>query len=62
MKAAIVAILLAGCTTTLQHPDPRADFERDYYQCQKDAAPIQEQPRRYDVEQRCMRIKGWRPA
>lgn len=62
MKAIILAMLVAGCATSMINSNPRADFERDYYDCQKDASTVSDQPRRYEMEQRCMRLKGWKPA
>lgn len=62
MKAILIAAILTGCTTSMVNPNPRADFDQDYYECQKDAAPVTEQPRRYQMEQMCMKTKGWRPA
>ena len=56
-----LAMLLSGCTTTFTHTTQApAEFDRELYGCQRDAAPIQDGARSSDMIERCMAIKGWR--
>lgn len=55
-----VALGLAGCTTWTQPLKTEADFNRDMYDCQRDAAPVQESFRASQMRSACMRVKGWR--
>lgn len=66
MKATITMILaaaLAGCGTTWTQPGRTdADWERDFYECQRDASAQADAGESTAMRQRCMRLKGWRPA
>ena len=58
-----LAMLLSGCTTTFTHTTQApAEFDRELYGCQVDAAPIQDRARSTEMVERCMMIKGWRKA
>jgi hypothetical protein len=56
-----LTVLLAGCATEWRHPmKGAAEYERDYYECEKDAAPQQDVIRWRGMMERCLRSKGWR--
>lgn len=66
MKPSALALLLlcpalAGCTTWVHPTKTEADFERDAYECERDAAAVQDPIRLSLMRDRCMRVKGWRP-
>jgi cyclase len=51
----------AGRMCALQSPGGSvADFDREYYDCQRDTAPISDPWRRIAMEDRCLMSKGWR--
>lgn len=54
--AAAAVLLAAGCSHYV-HRDPAHDFDTDYYDCQKEAAP--QNHRRKEMIDRCLRLKGW---
>ncbi len=58
----VLALLaLAGCSTWYWQQDGKdqADFERDFYGCQVDAAPNVNRRDKQDMMNRCMTLKGW---
>lgn len=57
----LVVVLLSGCTTQYAHPTKSdAEFQRDVYECERDAAPAARQPIVYErMLDRCLEIKGW---
>lgn len=59
-RVAILAVLfLSGCGKYYVHADKERAFEPDFYECEKDAAPVNSPGRRSDMMDRCMRLKGW---
>lgn len=63
MKQLIViltAILLTGCATWSHPSKGEAGFEADLYECQRDGAAVQDNLRRLFMEERCLKIKGWK--
>ena len=56
----LLALALAGCATTYKHPTaPVSSLDRDMYECERDAAPVQDRGRNRQMIERCMRVKGW---
>lgn len=52
--------LLTGCATW-HHPfKDEAAFHMDAYDCDVQAAPVQDPMRAMMMKDRCMRLKGWR--
>lgn len=64
MRYAIgLAVLLSACSTHYVKPGGSPEsFERDYYECQKESAALQNAVVRERMEDRCLRLKGWRPT
>lgn len=62
MRLILIVVLtgLAGCAGYQRPGGSVADFEREYYQCQRDSAAVADQWRRIAMEDRCLRSKGWR--
>jgi len=61
MTRYLIILLLAGCTTTFVHPTKtNAEYQRDIYECERDAAPAQEPGRVRHLVISCMGVKGWR--
>lgn len=59
---AIAAVLLAGCGTTWTKPGAtEADYRRDHYACERDAALLPPLAG-IGMRERCMQAKGWRGA
>ena len=58
--AAVLAILLSGCTTWRHPTKGESEYQADYYACEKDAAPQQDPLLWRSMMERCMRVKGWR--
>jgi uncharacterized lipoprotein YmbA len=68
MRAAICALLLAGCATTYQHETKSPqEFQVDAFECQRIAHATIRGPdfadelNRNALVDRCMQAKGWRP-
>lgn len=59
----IAALLLAGCATW-SHPTKKGQeaLDADSYECQKDSAAVQDGLRRAIMEERCLKLKGWKPG
>ena len=56
----LLTLALAGCATNYKHQTRSAsDFDRDMYECERDAAPVQDRARNRQMIERCMRVKGW---
>ena len=62
MKLLLIVLIvgLAGCTHYRKPGGSVADFEREYYECQRDSAPVADPFRRAMMEDRCLKSKGWR--
>lgn len=62
MKSATVALvfLLVGCAPWTHPTKNEDDFRRDWYECTRDAAPVQDAIRALDMKGQCMRLRGWR--
>ena len=61
MKAILaVVLILSGCAHYTKPGGSSTEFENDYYQCQRDSAPVADQWRRIAMEDRCLKSKGWR--
>lgn len=57
----LVALSLAGCAANYRHQALAASaLERDMYECERDAAPVQERARNRQMIERCLRVKGWK--
>lgn len=62
IRIVITCLLLAGCSTNyIQAGKSEADFNRDLYECERDAAPVQNALQRERMMDRCLQVKGWRP-
>ena len=70
-KARLIAVLLAAATigailliagcATWSHPfKDESAFHMDAYECEVQAAPVQDPVRAMMMRQRCMELKGWR--
>jgi hypothetical protein len=56
----LLTLALAGCATNYKHQTGSAsDLDRDMYECERDAAPVQDRGRNRQMIERCMRVKGW---
>ena len=55
----LILAALAGCSTWNHQTKGKAEFERDAYECERDAAPVAEGMRAYNMRRQCMRLKGW---
>ena len=56
----LLTLALAGCAANYKHQTTSASaFERDLYECERDAAPVQDRGRNRQMIDRCMRVKGW---
>ena len=65
MRAAsfMVFALLTGCAADWRHASKGAgDFERDLYECEKDAAPQRDSVLARQMKVRCLQLKGWRQS
>lgn len=57
----LFVLLLAGCSTVWTQPGTsEADFKRDAYECERDAAPVRNGFQAMGMQERCMESKGWR--
>lgn len=57
-----IAVLTTGCATWT-HPYKGAPaFERDAYECQREAAAVQDPYRALEMQKACLRLRGWRTA
>lgn len=56
----IFVLLLAGCVNYTKPGSTEAEYNRAMYDCERDAAPVQDVARRLPMIQRCMSIKGWK--
>jgi hypothetical protein len=53
-------LALTACATNYKHQTASAsDFDRNMYECERDAAPVQDRGRNRQMIERCMRVKGW---
>lgn len=62
MRITIIAavLLLSGCATKFVHPTKtEQEFDQDYYACQKESAPVTHRWERDEMNDRCMKLKGW---
>jgi hypothetical protein len=60
LKAALLAVLLSGCAVQYNHATKGpAELERDWYECEKDAAAIRDPVRWDQMTDRCLATKGW---
>lgn len=56
----LVTLALTGCATNYKYqPTSVSALDRDMYECERDAAPVQERGRNRQMIERCMRVKGW---
>ena len=66
MKIAIfgagLLLAIAGCATYSQPGKSDAEFRRDAYDCERDAAPVANGFAAYSMRHRCMLTKGWRSS
>jgi hypothetical protein len=61
MRYLFVLLLVAGCSATFTHPTKsEADFQADVYECEKEAASVQEGAIYQRMLERCLGLKGWR--
>lgn len=61
MRYLLVA-LLAGCTTYYEKPGAGSkEFDVAYYDCQVEAAQVQNRVYRMDMIRHCLALKGWTP-
>ena len=58
--AVLLLFLLPSCATWVHPTKTEADFDRDGYECEVDAAPLRDGWGRVAMWQRCMHVKGWR--
>lgn len=57
----LLAVALGGCSITWEHPTKgAAEYEQDYYACERDAAPQGDPLLWRSMMERCLRVKGWR--
>lgn len=60
MRNAYLFLLLTACVTHLDKPGGTSqEFQRDLYECKKDAAPVQSMPRYNAMVDECLAVKGW---
>jgi hypothetical protein len=57
--ALFLALALTGCATNYKQTASVSKLDRDMYECERDAAPVQERGRNRQMVDRCMRVKGW---
>lgn len=63
LSALLIALAAAGCGTNYQHPTKdQAEFQRDLYDCERDAAPQVDPIYRRRMMDRCLRLRGWQPT
>jgi hypothetical protein len=56
----LLTLALTGCAANYKHQAASAStFDRDMYECERDAAPVQDRGRNRQMIERCMRVKGW---
>ena len=56
----LLMLALTGCATNYkQQPMSASALDRDMYECERDAAPVQDRARNRQMIERCMRVKGW---
>ena len=56
----LLLIALTGCATGYKHEATSASaFDRAMYECEREAAPVQDRWRQRTMIERCMRLKGW---
>jgi hypothetical protein len=56
----LLALALSGCATNYRHQTTSvSNLDRDMYECERDAAPVQDRARSRQMIERCMRVKGW---
>lgn len=58
MRYALIALLLAGCSTNYTHT-AKTDIRQDAYECERDAAPVQDRIQARLMVDRCLTSKGW---
>jgi uncharacterized protein YceK len=56
----IAAILLTGCATYSHPTKGESGYQADRYECEKDAAAVQNNLQAVHMMDRCMKVKGWR--
>jgi hypothetical protein len=57
----IATVAVSACAANYTHlSKSELDFERDMYQCEREAAPVQDRARNRQMIDRCMRVLGWR--
>jgi hypothetical protein len=66
MRRALPLLLaLAGCQTVWVPAEPgtktQADFQKDAYECERDAAVVRDGFQAAGMRDRCMRVHGWVP-
>lgn len=59
MRTVLLCLLIAGCATWDNPNKTEAQFWEDLYQCEVQAAPVQNDWRVMQMKNRCMRLKGW---
>ena len=62
MKLIVIAlaVMLSGCGGPYSKPGGSSEtFNRDWYECRRDAAAIEDPFRRIDMQDTCIRSKGW---
>lgn len=62
MRILILALLLTGCAQGWVYRKPGATeamYDREIYECQRDAAPVQDLILKRDMINSCMKVKGW---
>lgn len=55
----LIVLLLTGCVAWDKPGSTEESFQRDMYECEKDAAPVQNRIDRAHMVERCMKVKGW---
>jgi len=56
----LIALAMSGCATWTHPTKTERDYYADLYDCEVQAAPVQNEYRVLQMKIRCMQIKGWR--
>jgi len=62
MKTGIILLvaMLAGCSGWSKPGGTEQEFNRDQYECERDAAAQHDSTMAFYMKRRCMQLKGWR--